>query len=246
MKKFIIIYSIMTIVLAIVLYFVTLIVVRTNRYEQVKHDLSEQAGEQNEFDAFIKFFSLAYKQLDRIDLEDYSIHVYHLLSSEQDVTFNQLAIIVRANEDVDHAISLDDSDDQTALVIKNLNNASVYYESKEDIDYPSGISYGIELYGFYFIAPKIFHSIELEYDLFDYHGELIHSSNMTYELSSYNPDELGSFNRSYTDQELDDLIKMSNHFPQALVQNFTVFGLSALIFGFLIIQVKKKKWLREQ
>ena len=246
MKKFLIIYITMTIILALVLYFVTLVTVRTSRYEEVKHELSEQAGETNDFEAFVKFFSLAYREIDIIELDFYTIHVFHLLSREQGVTFNQLAIIVRANQEVDYASSLDDTNDQTSIVINNLDNTSVYYESKEDPNYPMGISYGIELYDFYFFAPRISHSIHLEYELFDYDGDLIYSSTIDFMLETYDLDNLGDFQSSYTEQELEELIKMSSHFPQALVQNYTVFTLSALIFGFLIIQVKKKKWAQKQ
>ena len=246
MKRFLIIYSIVTIVIAVLLYFVTLVNVTNVRYESIKDELSNEAAETQVFDDFLKFHTLAYKKLSEIETDDYLIQIFHLLSESSSQTFNQVAwFVLPLNESIDFAKTMGDPDDHTSITISNLDTMTVIYESLEDPEYrPIAVSYGIEKYGFYFLAPKLSASMHLRYDLFDYHGDLIHSDSFEFIHETYQIEDLGDFIPSYTQQEKEDLLNIGAYFPQALIQNYTVYILVVLVTGYLIFQIRKKKWVK--
>jgi len=245
MKRFLIIYSIVTIIIAILLYFVTIVSVTNVRYEHVKDNLSKEAASSQQFDEFLKFHTLAYKKIDHIETEDYLIQIFHLLSESNSQYFNQVAwFVIPIVEDIDFAKTISDPDDHTSITLSNLDTMSVIYESLEDPDYrPMAVSYGIEKYGFYFLAPKLSTTMQLRYDLYDYNLDLIHTGQFDFTLQTYDIENLGDFNRSFTNQEKDDLLNIGAYFPQALIQNYTVYMLVVLVIGYLIFQLRKKKWM---
>lgn len=244
MKRFIIIYSIVTIIIAVMLYFVTLVNVTNERYEKVKSDLSIEAAETQNFDDFLKFHTLAFKKIDQVETDDYMIHIFHLISESSSQTFNQVSwFVIPKNDSIDYATSMTDPNDYTSITISNLDTQAVIYESLEDPDYrPIAISHGIDKYGFYFLAPKVSSSMSLRYDLFDYHGDLIYTDQFNFTLETYPIEAPGEFTNAYTSQEKIELLNTSAYLPQALVQNYTVYILVVLVMGYLIFLLKKKKW----
>jgi len=246
MKRFLIIYSIVTLVIAILLYFVTIVNVTNIRYESVKDNLSKEAASSQQFDDFLKFHTLAYQKIVEIETDSYLIHIYHLLSESESQSFNQVAwFVIPLVEDIDFAKTMSDPNDHTSITISNLDTMSVIYESLNDPEYrPIAISYGIEKYGFYFLAPKLSTTMLLRYDLFDYNHDLIHTSQFNFTVQTYDPENLGDFNRSFTNQEKEDLLNIGAYFPQALIQNYTVYMLVVLVMGYLIFQLRKKKWTK--
>ncbi|MDX9691000.1 MAG: hypothetical protein RBT45_00995 [Acholeplasmataceae bacterium] len=244
MKKFLIIYSIIALVIAIALYFVTLVVVTMNRNQDVFDNLSNTASETEVFDDFIKYQSIAHKKIDQFETDNYHIQLFHIISESKDETFDQIVWIIYPKNDVDYATSVSDEDDQTRMILVNNDTEEVFYESNSDPEYKDfAFSYGIEKYGFYFHAPVITQSVDLTFTLYNYHLDVIYEDQVLITIEAYDPENLGDFLPSFTDQEKEELLNIGGFFPQALVQNYTVYVLFVLITGFLVVQIKKKKWM---
>jgi hypothetical protein len=243
MKRFLVVYSIFALLIGISLYFVTIVVVTSNRNQAVYDEITSSSAENNDFDDFIKYQSIGYKKISQIETDDYYLHIYHIISQSDERVFQQLVWILRPINDVTHAESINDENDQTRIILYDTSDMSVIYESNTDAAYKDfAMSSGIANYGFIVFAPELDETMSIGYEIFDYEGLTIIESNVIFEHHTYDPNDLGQFSPSFTSQEKDDLLNVGAYFPQALVQNYTVYILVVLILGFLIFQLKKKDW----
>lgn len=243
MKRFLIVYSIFSLLIGIALYFVTIVVVTSNRNQAVYDEITSSSAENNDFTDFIKYQSIAYRKISQTEIGDYSLHNYHIISQQDDLIYHQLVWIIRPINEVDYATSIHDDLDQTKIILFDKNDMSVIYESHTDELYKDyAMSSGIEKYGFIVFAPSLSDSMTIGYEIYDYDGDMIVSDEVIFEHQNYDPNNLGLFSPSFTSQEKDDLLNVGAYFPQALVQNYTVYVLVVLVLGFLIFQLKKKDW----
>jgi hypothetical protein len=245
MKRFLIIYTIVSLVIGIALYFVTIVVVTSNRNQTVYDEIALQSTEDNDFTDFIKYQSIAYQKLSQSTVGSYNLHLYHIISKSEEEVFNQIVWILLPFEDVKHATSVKDDNDQTNITLYNKANMDVIYESSTDPSYKNfAISSGIDTYGFFIFAPEMRNSMTIGYEIVDYDGQIIVEDDVVFTFQAYNPENLGSFNISFTSQEKEDLLNIGGYFPQALVQNYTVYVLVVIVVGFLVFQFKKKDWIK--
>jgi len=242
MKKFLIWYIIISILIAVAIYFMTLTLSYNQRVYDVFYELAEASVEEQNFDQFVSIQSIAYEKLSTHTTDDYLIEVYLNIAQSESDYINQFAIFVLPIVDVTYATSVEDELDQTGLRVINNETSDTVYETYTEASYEgAAVSYGIDLMGFYFYAFDITEDLDLNIELYDYEGILITSFDEQVNYAAY-PDLSDDFEQGMSDEQLELLIDQDVYVYPKLIQNMTIFIVVDILLGSLIyFFIKYKK-----
>jgi hypothetical protein len=243
MKKFIIWYLIISILIAVAIYFMTLTLSYNQRVYDVFYELAEESVEIEDFDRFVSMQSIAYNRLSRQETDDYIVDVYLTIAQAETEYRNQFALFVLPKTDVTYATSVEDENDQTGLRVINNETSETVYETYTESSYEgAAVSYGLDLMGFYFYAFDITEDLDLEIELYDYDGVLIIEFDQLVQYETY-PDLSDDFNQGISDEDLEILIDQDTYVYPKLIQNMTIFIVADILLGsiiYFIIKYKKR------
>lgn len=243
MKKFIIWYLIISILIAVAIYFMTLTLSYNQRVYDVFYELAEESVEIEDFDRFVSMQSIAYNQLSRQETDDYIVDVYLTIAQAETEYRNQFALFVLPKTDVTYATSVEDENDQTGLRVINNETSETVYETYTESSYEgAAVSYGLDLMGFYFYAFDITEDLDLEIELYDYDGVLIIEFDQLVQYETY-PELSDGFNQGISDEDLEILIDQDTYVYPKLIQNMTIFIVADILLGsiiYFIIKYKKR------
>jgi hypothetical protein len=243
MKKFIIWYLIISILIAVAIYFMTLTLSYNQRVYDVFYELAEESVEIEDFDRFVSMQSIAYNRLSRQETDDYIVDVYLTIAQAETEYRNQFALFVLPKTDVTYATSVEDENDQTGLRVINNETSETVYETYTESSYEgAAVSYGLDLMGFYFYAFDITEDLDLEIELYDYDGVLIIEFDQLVQYETY-PDLSDDFNQGISAEDLEILIDQDTYVYPKLIQNMTIFIVADILLGsiiYFIIKYKKR------
>jgi len=206
--------------------------------------LADDAKTSNDMDEFVRYQSVAYQKLDQIETTDYTFHIYQVIAQTNDTYINQFSVFVVPKSDVMHATTLDDTSDETGIVLTNTGNNEILYQTSTDDNYTTyAVSYGIEKIGFYYYAVPLTESYQLEMTLVDYQDQTILSQTVNFTYIAYDPNQLGSLTLGYTDDEVANLLNLGAYVQPVLFQNITIYLVIDIVVGALIHFLLKKKIL---
>ena len=245
MKKFMTVYIIFSIIFLVMIYFFTLVQETNKRTLAVFFELADDVVETGDFEPFIKYQSIAFDKVDEIYTQYYGFHVYHNIAMRNDLYINQFSVFVIPIDVVLHATELGDQEDQTGVIVTNKTTDTLIYSTESDSDYDEyAVSYGIEKIGFYYYAPEITETVEIEIELLDYQGTSIFNQTYTVTYQEFDPENLGSFTLGYSQDEIEDLMDLASYTQPALIQNITLFIVIDIFAGAALHFFLKKKKLQ--
>jgi len=243
MKKFLIWYIIISILIAVAIYFMTLTLAYNQRVYDVFYELADVSVEEQDFDQFVSIQSIAYDKLSSRTIDDYLIEVYLNIAQSESDYINQFAIFVLPIVDVTYATSVEDELDQTGLRVINNATLDTVYETYTETSYEgAAVSYGIDLMGFYFYAFDITEDLDLKIELYDYEGALITTFDQQVSYATY-PDLSDDFELGISDEALEILIDQDTYVYPELIKNMTIFIVVDIIMGsaiYFFIKYKKR------
>ncbi|MBE0700106.1 MAG: hypothetical protein IH571_00310 [Acholeplasmataceae bacterium] len=245
MKKFILIFSFFSIIFMILVFFFTTIQESNKRSLELFYEFAESSLESRDFEPFIKYQSLAYRELDFIETSTYDFYLYQVVALHDEKTINQFSIIVVPNTAVNYATSVNDAFDQTSIVIRNSGDASILYDSNADPSYENyAISYAIGKIGFYFYAEVFEANYELDIDLFDYSGLRILETEIFFEYEDDFEGDDTLLSPGFTKEEIKAMTDTRSTIL-AIVKNLGIYlaidlGIGALLF--LYFKNKKNRY----
>lgn len=241
MKRFIVWYLVISILIAVAIYFLTLVLSYNQRVFDIFLELSDEAVEDENFDRFISYQSIAYHQLSRHENDDYIVDVYMSIAQENETYKNLFTLIVLPKNTVDFATSVDDENDQTGLRVINNDTSDTVYETYTETSYDGvAVSYGIDYIGFYFYSFDIANDVDLDIELYDYDGQLIINFDQLVTYQSY-PDLSHEFELGISDEELESLVDQDTYIYPRLIRNMTIFIIVDILLGSLIYFYMKYK-----
>jgi hypothetical protein len=241
MKKFLIWYIIVSILIGVAIYFLTLTLSYNQRVYDVFYELAEASAEDQNFDQFVSMQSIAYDKLTIEETDDYLIEVYLNIAQSESDYINQFAIFVLPKTDVTYATSVEDDLDETGLSVIDNDTLDTVYETYTESSYEgAAVSYGIDLMGFYFYAFEITEDMDLKIELYDYHGDqiIIFDQQVSYEAYSESSE---GFELGISDEALEVLIDQDTYIYPRLIQNMTIFIVVDIILGSAIYFFMKYK-----
>ena len=242
MKKFIIGYLIFSVIIIVMLYFVTIIIETNQRLTYLREDLAIAAAENNDVEPFVKFQSIAYHQIGFEETDDYNVHYYQIIGSNNGEQLNQFSVFIIPKIEVDYATQSVDENDQTHMILKSSSNQDIIYQSTEDTNYEGyAVSYGLGEIGLYYYAIILNDDAAFDIELYDYQGALFFTDQIVYTAVTYDVENPGDFLPAYTQEEVEDLLDMPTYTLPALVENFTMFAIVDLVVFFIIYTFFKRK-----
>ena len=241
MKKYVIWYLIISILIAVVIYFTTLTLAYNQRTYDVFNELAAEAVIERDFDQFISIQSLAYNRLSRQENDDYIVDVYLTIAQADTIYKNQFSIFVLPKTNVKYATTVDDENDQTGIrVINNETSDTVFETYREELYQGKAVSYGFERIGFYFSTFEISENMDLNIELFDYDGDLMMTFDQIVNYETY-PDLSEDFELAMTDEALETLIDEETYVYPRLTKNMTIYIVVDVLLGSAIYFATKYK-----
>ncbi|MCD4826348.1 MAG: hypothetical protein K8Q99_01050 [Acholeplasmataceae bacterium] len=245
MKKFIIIYFVISLVLGVGIYFITLTLSYNQRVYDVYYELAEEAVNTLDFDDFISMQSISYKMIHHEETDDYIIDVYHVIGKDDEKYINQFGLFIVPTSDVDYAEDIEDLDDQTGIRVIKLNGDQpneTIYETYTEPDYEgAAVSYGLSLMSFYFYAVNFEENLEVEFELYDYNGDMFANFNQNFTSQAY-PEIDDDFNPGMESDYLEELIDQDTYVYPSIIRNMTIYIVLDIVFGsVLYFLIKRKK-----
>lgn len=246
MKKFLIIYFIISLLLGVGIYFVTLTLSYNERVYDVYYELADEAVNTLDFDDFISMQSISYKKVHREETDDYIIDVYHVIGKDDQTYINQFGLFIVPTTEVTYADNIEDLDDQTGIRVIQLNgdnpNETLYETYTEPSYEGTAVSYGLELMSFYFYAVNFDEDLELDIELYDYNGDMFANFNQDFVIQEYSESTppLG-FNPGMDPDYLEELIDQNTYVYPNLIRNMTIYIVIDIAFGTLLYFLIKRK-----
>ncbi|BCR35780.1 hypothetical protein [Mariniplasma anaerobium] len=244
MKKFLIIYIIISLLFGVAIYFVTLTLAYNQRVYDVYYELADEAVATLDFDDFISMQSISYQKIHREETDSYTIDVYHVIGKNDETYINQFGLFIVPTQEVDFALDVEDLDDQTGIRVIKLNgedaNETIYETYTEPSYEGAAVSYGLSLMSFYFYAIDFDEDLELEIELYDYNGDMFANFNQNI-ISQQYPDLDDGFSPGMDADYLAELIDQDTYVYPKLIRNMTIFIVSDIILGSLIYFFIKRK-----
>ncbi|MCR3906444.1 MAG: hypothetical protein NUK62_05420 [Tenericutes bacterium] len=241
MRKYYMFYIIFSIIFLTTIYVFTITQESNKRSLALFNEIMVEAVETNDLENFIKYQSVAYQKLDQIDASAYSFHVYHVIAFSEAGYINQFAIFNIPQQEVNHALDVDDESDLTSILITDEENNNIIFNSNTEESYKDrALSYGIELFGFYYFVDELEQSYDLSIAITDYDGNVIFDESIRFDYIEYNPDG-GNLNLGYSADELEEMLDLNTYVRPALARNITIFLVLDISIGATIHFIIKRK-----
>ena len=234
MKRFLIVYTLFSLVILVFIYMLTLLEVTSIASDKVIFELAERVVEEKDVRDFIKFRSDGFSYVDIFEDDTYHIDIVTVKVIEGDVIYNQLGIFVIPKVDVLFADTLSDPLDLTQAVIKT-SDSILYDSSNVEKTYP--MSYGIKVLGFYFYAFEYVKREDILITLKDYTGLTIYEKSLSIDITF----DTSNFIDGFSPDEMEALLKINETFEPLVLRRLTLFLSVSIIFGGLIVIIMKRR-----
>lgn len=241
MKKFMIVFLILSTIIGLAVYFITYSLTHNERVYDVYYELADQAVVNQDFKEFVSVQSVAYKKLNSISTEDYLIEIFLVVGKDRKRNINQLGVFVLPLKEIKIADKIDDKSDKTGVRMINMDTSDTFYETYTDETYKNtAVSFGLTLMGFYFYAINIEESINLKIELYDYHQNLISDMNQSVAFQDY-PDLDEGYSEGMDPEILKTLIDETTYVMPSVIKNMVIFiAVDATIGVGLYFLIRKK------
>lgn len=233
MKRFLIFYTLVSVLIGIFIYVMTLIEITATRTNDVYYALAEEVVLNKDIEAFVKFSTNGFVYLDTFEDETYHIDVIQVKVIVNDTLYQQLGIFVIPKTDIRYASELRDTNDLTRALIKV--DEDVLYDSRLIDENTYAMSYGIDILGFYFYAFEYSEANVIDVTLTDYDDQIIYSNTLNLPLEF---DE-NQFIEGYTEDELEILIGANDIFEKEVLSRLTYFITTVILIGTLVVVIIK-------
>jgi hypothetical protein len=244
MRKFIVIYTVMSLMIGFAVFFVTQTLMHNQRVYDVYYELAQEAVDSQDFGEFISMQSISYKKIYRETTDDYIIDGYIVIGKDNEKYINQLGVFVIPINEVSYAENIDDVNDQTGLRIIDQDTSNTFYEIYTDPLYENtAVSYGFSLMDFYFYSVAIEDDINATIELYDYQGDLIVTTYQSILFQDY-PELENGFIDGMDSDTLNDLIDDHTYVTPIIIRNTTIFAVFDIALGiglYLLIKNRKEK-----
>ncbi|MFU8792512.1 MAG: hypothetical protein ACNA7K_00650 [Acholeplasmataceae bacterium] len=244
MKKFLVIYIILSVLLLGAVYLLTIFDVTQERMNVVFKNIASDTVETRSVDTFLKFQSLGYKEIETYQTDDYDIYLHQTLARREGQYINQLSVIVIPRRTVDYALSVDDEEDQTSIVLFDLDRNQTRFDSLDQvIEYDYAVSYGIFLYGLYNYAIELNQDEHLRMTLYDYHqNEIIQTTfNFAYTPIETPNDIPETYALGFSISEIDQMLDVNTYLKRPLRMNVAIYLVLDVAFGGSLYMVLKQR-----
>ncbi len=233
MKRFLIFYSLVSILIGIFIYVMTLIEVTATRTNDVYYQLAEDAVLERNIEEFVKFSTDGFVYLDTFEDDQYHIDVIQVKVLLNDVLYQQLGIFVIPKTEIQYATELRDDMDLTRAIVSD--DDLVLYDSRLIEENTYAMSYGIHVLGFYFYAFEYTEAHDIDIILTDYQGETIYTQTLNLPLEF----DTSIFIEGYSDDELEALIGANVIFEKEIIERLTYFITADILIGAIIFFIIK-------
>lgn len=233
MKRFLIFYSLVSILIGIFIYVMTLIEITATRTNEVYYALAEEVASEKNIETFVKFSSDGFVFLDTFEDETYRIDIIQVKVMVNEDTYQQLGIFVIPKTDIRYATELRDPLDLTRARVEVED--SVIFDSHLIDENTYAMSYGIEILGFYFYAFEYTEANLVDIELTDYDGKTIYQKTIFVPLEF----DTSKFIEGYTDLELETLIGANEIFEKEVIKRLTYFITADIFIGALVVFIIK-------
>lgn len=244
MRKFLIIYLVISALIFGIVYLVTAFVITQERMLEVFMQKAEAALEDDDLEGFLKFQSLGFKHIQSFEDETYEIHLYQILAKQEDAYVNQLSVFVMPKTEIKHATDIADVMDDTSIYLFDTIHETLILDSLLEVEaYDYAVSYNIERIGFYYYAIRLIEDHELLLRLYDYDQVKFYESVFDFTYQMYDGVSFPTgFIQGYSNEEVDVLLDMPTHLSRPMTRNLSVFLIADAMIGILTYQwlVKKK------
>lgn len=224
-------------------YVITFIQQSTKRNNQLFNDIMREAVELSDFEVFAKYQSLYYKLVDRYETIDFSIFVYDIVSDKRDTLQREWFVMVLPKNQVKHATQLKDEQDQTQAIFTNVTTGANILNTKTHAYYKAyAMSYGIEVYGFYYYAIEINKTLSLRIELFDYdRQEILIDEKLMMEMDRIlvNPPE--GYTLGFSSEEIKELLDLNRYLRVPMIISMSLFFIVDITTGYFMY-----KWLNKK
>jgi hypothetical protein len=244
MKKFIIIYTFISLALLGIVYLLTLFIETQNRLLAVFNEKAEAVLAEGNVTDFLKFQSLAFKELHVEQTDHYTFYVYQILARFEEEYINQFSVIVVPKTALNYARTSDDPSDLTSIYLYDLDSDTVIFDSLEEQEtFDYAVSYGIVRMGFYYYAVPLDQDYEMSVTLFDYDKQNIYHGTVTFTYTEYQGVETlpEGFISGYSVSEIEDILNMQEALRKPLRNNLIIFFVLDLALGTSIYYMLKMK-----
>lgn len=239
MKKFIIIYSMISVVLFSIVVLVSLQLQTRSRTITVFNDIASEAHQQQDFDTFIGYQTLGYQMLEEASLDDINLFIYQAIGEQDDALLNQIVVIVNDKGDYQYATDLADENDQTNIVIVDEPTSTVIFSLAEEATNNEALSYGMSIYGFYYGAMTLDENREITVEVYDYTGDLYYED--TFDITVITDVDDEALESGLTDEEVDALIQRNEYITPEVIKDVTYFLVADIVLGAVIAFMLKRK-----
>ena len=234
MKKFLVIYTILSVLLLGALYLLTIFDVTQERMNIVYQDIAKDTVETRSVETFLKFQSLGFQEIETYQTDDYDIYLHQTLARKDEQYINQLSVIVIPRNPVDYALMVDDQADQTSIVLFDLDRNQTRFDSLDQvIEYDYAVSYGIFLYGLYNYAIELGQDYSLRMTLFDYNqNQIIQTSfDFTHTFFEDPSDIPETYTLGFSISEIDQMLNVNANLRRPLRVNIAIYLVLNFAFG---------------
>jgi len=220
MKRWVIYYLIISLLFGAIIYLITLFQVSQEQTNATFIELTNNLYETKDIDEFTRYSTLGYEKILREDTSNYVIEVIQALGSNEGMDLHQLVIFIIPVDKttIPHAIEVNDSNDQSKLI---LVSEKLNFNSKEDSALKGyALSVGIETLGFYYYALTIEEDFIGMLLIYDYEGQLILES----QLSVTHRFEETTFISGMSESEIEELINVDDYLNEILITRLLIFA----------------------
>lgn len=238
-----ILYGIITFILIVVIYITSLLGIIYERQAVVLEQLIDESVETKDFTNYIKYSSLYYDPITPVISQhnsDYNTSYFRTVEvNREGDTISQLIVFVMA-EDVTMSDSEKNEADMTRMEIW-IDGVKTYDTKNDDAYQNFSISFGLKEQSFYYYNVLI-EEDQFEVRLFDYEGFIIETSDVTTPLIDLSDEEeivAAGFETSYTVDEIEDLLEISDHHWK-IYMYIGIFMVIDIAFAFFIFRKKSQ------
>ena len=240
MKKFIIIYSVVSVILLSIITLLSIQLHTQSRTIEVFGEIADQAHETSDFDQFVAYQSLGYRLEVSVDLTDAEIFVYQVIGEQDGERMNQLVVIINDKGTFEHATDINDTNDLSNIRITDEDTWTVIDSLWTSPSYSGeALTYGIDVYGFFYGAFVMTESREISINIDGYQGALFHMFSLDFELA----DQIGltDVEPGLTESEINLLIDRDTHIRPEVTKDITYYLIVDVVIGAVVGFFLKRK-----
>ncbi len=239
MKKWVLYYLIISLLFGAIIYLITLFQVTQEQTNEAFNQITKELVETQDVDTFLRYSTLGYEPIERFEKEDYVVEIIQALGSENGQDINQLVVIVIPLDlsRIDFATDIDDSSDQSQLI---LTSNTININTKMDASYKDyAFSVGFNTLGFYYYTIIIEDDFSGRIILKDYDGQEIIDDMITFNYEF----NVMAFVQGMSEEEIESRILVNDVLNEILITRLLIFAVIDIVIAVIISIILRRKAL---